>query len=61
MRVEYQIQNCTIFDCAQLVRIADEYLEKIHVQESPEKEFFMHVRNIALMRKNFLASAGREK
>lgn len=60
-RSDYEITNCSIFECARIIHEVDAYLEKIHVQESPEKEFFMHIRNIAFQRKNFLANAGREK
>lgn len=61
MRVEYQIENCSIFECVHIIHEIDAYLQKIHVQESPEKAFFMHVRNIAFMRKNMLASEGKGK
>ncbi len=54
MKAEYQLTNCTIFDCARIVHDIDEYLGKIHVQESPEKAFFMHIRNIAFLRKQEL-------
>ena len=61
LRVEHQIQDCTVFDCASLIQLVDEYLQKVHVQESPEKAFFMHVRNIAFQRKNELVKQNREK
>jgi len=59
MRLDYQINDCNIFDCARIIQEVDKYLERVHVQESPEKEFFMYVRNKAFILKNRLRKTQR--
>ena len=54
MRLDYQIQDCNIFECIRIIKEIDEYLERIHVQESPEKDFFIYIRNKAFILKNDL-------
>ncbi len=59
MRLDYQINDCSIFDCARIIQEVDKYLERVHVQESPEKEFFIYVRNKAFILKNHLRKTKR--
>ena len=59
MRLDYQINDCSIFDCARIIQEIDTYLEMVHVQESPEKEFFIYVRNKAFILKNHLRKTKR--
>ena len=50
MRCENELKKCNIFECKKILWLIDEYLQRIHVQESQEKEFFTRIRNIVFIK-----------
>lgn len=57
LRVEYQIQACSVFECKKLLEILDSYLLTPTISTSPERHFITHARNKVFERLEELKSS----
>lgn len=50
IKVDIEFKKLSLLQCKNLLYGIDEYLERVHVQQSKEKEFFMRIRNLCFMK-----------
>ena len=59
LRVDREIKRCSVFECRAIIHQMDKNLARPTISESPDKFFFIHIRNRAFLLLEYLRKTKR--